>query len=278
MLDVSAFASDDTILAKVGDKKITIGDFNRIIGYYDEEKQKLMEQQPSYKVIILKRIVQGMVISRIAREKGFDKRADVKEQLELLANDFITTEYLKKEVLDKITVTEEDMKLYYKIHEEEFKTPEMVRARDIFIKLDPSASDEIKKKAKERAEEIVKKAKAGEDFAKLATEFSDDPGSKAKGGDLGLIRKGKMGPDFDRVVFSLNPGEMSDVFETPAGYHIVKVEEKKESVLEPYDKVKEKIKDKVLADLRKTRVEEFIDKSMEEAGVELNFEPLSPKK
>jgi parvulin-like peptidyl-prolyl isomerase len=71
---------------------------------------------------------------------------------------------------------------------------------------------------------------------------------------------------------------MSDVFETPAGYHIVKVEEKKESVLEPYDKVKEKIKDKVLADLRKTRVEEFIDKSMEEAGVELNFEPLSPKK
>ncbi|HET6516491.1 MAG TPA: peptidylprolyl isomerase [Thermodesulfovibrionales bacterium] len=278
MLCAQAFASDDTVLAKVGDKTITMADFMRIVGYYDEDKQKLLEHQPSYKIVILKRIVQGMVIAQIAKEKGFDKRPDVKEQVELLVNDFISSDFLKKEILEKITVTEDDMQLYYKTHKEEFTTPAMVRARHILIHVDKSASNDMKEKAKAKAEDILRKIKTGEDFAKLAAEFSDDPGSKTNGGDLGFFPKGKMMPDFEKVAYSLKPGEVSDVFETPLGYHIARVEEKKESVIEPYDKVRDKVKDKLLADFRKARAEEFLDKAMKENNVELNLEPLLQKK
>ncbi len=274
----SAFAQGDTVLAKVGDTKITMSDFDRIISFYDAEKQKLLAQNPTFKATILQRIVQGMVLSKIARDKGFDKRPDVKEQIGLLSNDLLATEYLKKEIVEKIDVSENDIQLYYKAHQEEFTTPEMVRARHILIKVDKSASEDAKKKAKEKAEGILKRIKSGEDFAKLASELSDDPGSKENGGDLGFFPKGKMVPNFEKAAFALKPGEMSSIVETPFGFHIIKVEEKKEAVIEPYDKVKDKVREKVRAEFKKRRVEEFVQKAMKDAGAEVNLEPFLPKK
>ncbi|MEW6569612.1 MAG: peptidylprolyl isomerase [Nitrospirota bacterium] len=267
-------SAEDPVVAKIGDEKITMSDLNRIIGYYDPNQQKLFEQNPQAKSTLLRRIVQGMVISKIAKERGFDRDARIKEQLQLLSNDFLAAEYMKKEVIAKIDVAEEDMKLYFKTHPEEFTTPEMVKARHILIKVDKNALDEDKKKAKEKAEDILKKIRAGEDFSKIAAEVSDDSSSKTKGGDLGLFQRGKMVPDFEKVAFSLKPGEISDVFETPFGFHIVKVEEKKDPVIEPYEKVKDKVREKIFAEFRKVRVEEFIEKAMKDEGVELNLEPL----
>jgi peptidyl-prolyl cis-trans isomerase C len=170
------------------------------------------------------------------------------------------------------------MQLYYKAHQEDFKTRETVRARQILIKFKPSASAEDKKKARAKAEEILEKAKRGEDFAKLASEFSDDAGSKTKGGDLGFFPKGKMAPELDKVAFSLKPGEVSDIIETASGCYLIKVEDKKESVLEPYDKVKDKIKEKVFADFKKARVDEFVEKAMKDSGTELNLTPFFTKR
>ncbi len=273
-----SFAENNTILVKMKDGKvITMSDFNRIIGYYDEEKQKVLAQNPQFKATILQRIVQGLVISKIARDKEFEKRAEIREQLELLTADLLASEYIKKEVVAKISVSEDDMKLFYKAHQEDFKAPEMVRARHILIKVDKSASEDDKKKAKDKAEGILKRIKSGEDFAKLASEFSDDPGSKTKGGDLGLFQRGKMVPAFEEVAFSLNAGEVSDVVETRFGFHLIKVEEKKEAAIEPYDKVKEKIGEKVRAEFKKARVAEFFQEAMKDAGVEMNLEPFLPK-
>jgi len=271
------FAGDDTVVARIGDKKITMDDFNRITGYYDAEKRKILAENPVFKATILQRLVQGMVISTVAREKGFDKRSDIKEQLDLLNNDFLAAEYIKKEIIDKITVSEDDMRLFYQSHQDEFRTPEMVRARQILVKVDKEATEETKKKAKERATDLLKRIREGEDFAQVASQSSEDSGSKANGGDLGYFDRGKMAPEFEKVVFSLKPGEVSDVFETTSGFHVVKVEDKREAALEPYEKVKEKIREKLIADLRKGRIDEFAEKAMKDAGVELNLEPFLPK-
>jgi parvulin-like peptidyl-prolyl isomerase len=154
----------------------------------------------------------------------------------------------------------------------------MVRARHILVKADKSATEEDRKKAKEKAESIRKRVAAGEDFEKLAAEYSDDNSSKTKGGDLGFFPKGRMGADFDKVAFSLKSGELSPVFETPYGFHIVKGEEKKESIPEPFDRVKEKVKERVLNDFKKAKVDEFVEGAMKDAGVELNLEPFLPAK
>jgi len=270
-----AFAEEDTVLARIGDKKITLSDFNRIVSYYDLDKQKILEQKPQFKAALLERLVQAFVVSKIAKENGFDKKVDIREQVELLVDDYLTIEYIKREVIAKINVTEDDMKLYYKAHQDEFKTPEMVRARHILVKVGKSASQEVKSKSKEKIEEILKRIKSGEDFAKVASEVSDDTGSKEKGGDLGFFRRGMMVSEFEKAAFSLKLGEVSDIVETQFGFHIIKVEEKKESVLEPYEKVKEKVKEKVFNDQRKSKVEEFIEKAMKDAGVELNLSPLT---
>jgi parvulin-like peptidyl-prolyl isomerase len=70
------------------------------------------------------------------------------------------------------------------------------------IKVNKTDSTEAKKKAKEKAEGILKRVKTGEDFAKLAVEFSEDPGSKNKGGDLGFFPKGRMIKPFDEAAFN----------------------------------------------------------------------------
>ena len=65
------------------------------------------------------------------------------------------------------------------------------------------------------------------DFAEAAKEYSDDNATADKGGDLGFFKKGDMAPEFDTVAFALKPGEISEPFRTPFGYHIIKVEERK---------------------------------------------------
>jgi peptidyl-prolyl cis-trans isomerase C len=275
----SASAQEDPVLATVNGKVLMrVSDFERIIGYYDAEKQEVLRQNPQFKATILERIVQAAVISQMARNAGFDKRAEVKEQLELLSNDFLASEYLRKGLTDTVTVTDEDVKIYYQAHKEEFGTPETVKARHILVAAQKSATEDERKAAREKAEGLQKRARSGEDFAKLAAEYSDDPASKTRGGDLGFFTKGRMVPEFEKAAFSLKPGEISDVIETPLGYHIIKVEEKKEAVQQPFDKVKDQAREKALAEAKKAKAQDAITRAVKDQKVEINYEPIAQKK
>ncbi len=275
LLHVSASsAGDDAVLAKIGDKKITVAEFERFISSFPPDKQKLLVENPKNNETLLRRIVQVKALSDIARSRGLDKDERVRQQIDYYADEILAQEFLRQEVA-KINITEEDVKTYYIANEKSFKFPEMVKARHILIKADKSASEEEKKKARGKAEDLLKKIRAGEDFAKLAAEFSDDPGSKAKGGELGFFGRGKMVKPFEEAAFSLNPGEVSGVVETTFGFHIIKVEEKKEAGVEPFETAKEKVRLKLVDEVTRERTKDVIDNALKNAKVEMHSELLT---
>jgi parvulin-like peptidyl-prolyl isomerase len=88
----------------------------------------------------------------------------------------------------------------------------------------PTPSTPQQQAALERADGILERIREGEDFATLARRYSEDPGSRNSGGEY-IFGHGKMTPAFEAAAFALEPGEVSDIVETPFGYHIIKTEE-----------------------------------------------------
>jgi peptidyl-prolyl cis-trans isomerase SurA len=102
------------------------------------------------------------------------------------------------------------------------KRPAMVFFKQIVVA--PRATPQARAVALARAESVLAQIRKGADFETLARRFSDDPGSREQGGDLGWFRRGVMVDAFERVAFRLREGEVSEVVESPFGYHIIKVE------------------------------------------------------
>ena len=112
----------------------------------------------------------------------------------------------------------------------------MVKPSHILLMVRQKATDEDQQKAKTRIDSIATALKNGADFADLARRLSEDKASAINGGELPWLTKGQTLPDFERVVFSLKVGEVSDPVLTPAGYHIVKLNDK--GSFFPYDSVR----------------------------------------
>lgn len=101
-----------------------------------------------------------------------------------------------------------------------------VRARHILLKVPADAAPAVRDSVRRRIEQIATQAAGGADFAALARQYSEDS-SKDQGGDLGFFGRGQMVPTFEQAAFALQPGQVSKVVESPFGYHVIKVEEKK---------------------------------------------------
>jgi peptidyl-prolyl cis-trans isomerase C len=163
-----------------------------------------------------------------------------KDILELIRKDIVIGKVFEKEVADKITISDAEMKKFYDENTDKFKRPESYHASHILIGVKPDATPAEKQKAREKAESIRKKILAGEDFATLAKAESTCPSSK-QGGDLGTFGKGDMVPPFEEATAKLKPGEISGVVETQFGYHIIKLIEKKDGSTVTYDEAKKDI-------------------------------------
>ena len=103
-----------------------------------------------------------------------------------------------------------------------------ISARHILLRVPPEATDVQRDSVEQFAESLRQRAIAGESFAELAGEHSQDPGSAARGGDLGFFSRGRMVEPFEEAAFALDIGEVSEVVESPFGYHIIVVEERRQ--------------------------------------------------
>lgn len=124
---------------------------------------------------------------------------------------------------DLHTFSEADMDRYYRRNLELFEVEEQVKAAHILLRIDENSDPDTINRRRELAQNIRQQLRDGADFSQLAKLHSDDAASAADGGDLGYFGRGMMVGDFESAAFALRPGQMSNVVQSPFGFHIIKV-------------------------------------------------------
>ena len=148
---------------------------------------------------------------------------------------------MNKEVGSRVSVPDEAVQRHYEAHREDYATPDQVRIRHIFLPLSPGAGADEELKMSTLMETLHGRAVRGEDFATLASTYSLGPGAD-QGGDLGFFERGQMDSDIEQIAFSIPEGAISQPFLTPAGVHLIKVEERDTEGVKPLAEVQEEIR------------------------------------
>jgi peptidyl-prolyl cis-trans isomerase C len=166
-------------------------------------------------------------------------------------------------------VSDEEIKAFYKANEEKFVEPEMVKASHILVRVDPGADTATREAARKKSEALLKRLRGGEDFSEVAKANSDDPSVSENGGSLGFFARQQMVPQFSDAAFALKPGELSDVVESPVGFHIIRAEEKKPEKRQSYEEIKERIAQYLQATASQGKMAEYIQSLRESSNVQV---------
>ena len=178
---------------------------------------------------------------------------------------------IDQEVFQKVSVSPEELRSFFREHKDDYVQEEAVHARHILFRVAADASPEDDQKAKARAMAVLAKAKKGDDFAKLAQEFSEGP-TKDTGGDLGYFSRGKMLKPFEDAVFKLKVGEISDPVRTTFGYHIIKVEDRKEAKRLTYEEAEGQVRERVTEEKAMAAYRQYVTTLRSKAKVSVNLE------
>jgi peptidyl-prolyl cis-trans isomerase SurA len=153
--------------------------------------------------------------------------SDIKNELRRLVKDQMLVEQVQSDIMRKVVITPEEVRSFFKTIPKDSipLVPTEYKIAQI-VKKPPISADE-KLAVKERLSEIRKRILAGERFTTLALLYSEDPGSARKGGELGFYGRGELYPEFEAVAFKLKDGEISEIVETEAGFHIIQMIERR---------------------------------------------------
>jgi parvulin-like peptidyl-prolyl isomerase len=157
--------------------------------------------------------------------------------------------------------TDEAVRAFYQEHLEEFTLPERAHAAHIVKHVTPCKPPEV---AEAALRQVHAQLQAGADFAALAVKYSDCP---ENGGDLGWFARGQMVEEFEKAVFAMKPGQVSDIFVTRYGFHIVKVFDVRPAGVASLSEVEGRIRARLAAEARNAAVEAYLDALREKAKV-----------
>src|SRR5438132_8876331 len=204
----------------------------------EEYKRRNEKAKIEYFVVDATKLEDKVTPTDAEQRESFDKNKAKYTVNEKRKAKYVFLEALK--LRPQVTVSDDELRQYYEQHRSEYTLPERVKAQHILFKTQGKTPEEVEK-IKEKAQQVLERAKKGEDFSGLAKQFSEDS-TAAAGGDLGDFGRGQMVPEFDRVAFSLGVGAISDLVQTQFGFHIIKVNGKQEPQERPYDELKEAIR------------------------------------
>jgi peptidyl-prolyl cis-trans isomerase D len=200
--------------------------------------------------------------------------AEVAAEFESRKNDYRLPEKRKvkyavldtQSIKERMTVSADDVKRNYDDNQEQYRTPEQVRASHILLKTEGKDDAAVKK----QAEDILAKVKApGADFATLANQYTEEEIGKTRGGDLDFFARradgGQMVKEFEDAAFALKPGDVSGLVKSQFGYHIIKVTDHKPAETRSLEQVKTQIEEQI----KWERAQKEAQRSADEAASQL---------
>jgi len=190
-----------------------------------------------------------------------------KQELEI---DMYMDQLIKKEIEPKIKITEKDSQAYYDKNKSKFETQEKVRASIMLLRFNPKEGKAGEQAVLKKFKSILIQVKNGADFGALAQQHSQDS-LASKGGDLGFFTQKQMLPAFSSRAFKMKVGEVSEIFRTGHGFHVIKVTDRKPGSLSSFATEKEKIQ-KFLANKKISQAtRDYIENLRKEAKIKTYF-------
>src|SRR5271170_3809866 len=212
------------VLAKVNGAEIRQSDVTLA---EEELGPSLAQMDPATKKEnVLAFLIDMKIVAKAAEAKKIDDRDDFKARLTFTRNRLLMDNLLAVE--GKAATTDDAMKKVYDEAAKQIEGEQEVHARHILVETE------------DEAKAVEAELKKGADFAELAKKKSKDPGA-ADGGDLGFFTKDQMVPEFSTVAFALEPGKISDPVKSQFGWHVIKVEEKRNRKAPDFAQVKAQI-------------------------------------
>jgi len=244
---VNSNPAEPGVLLKIGDEAITEETLAPILAKLPEEDKEEGKQR------WINYLKETKVFSKEARKVELEKDPEVAAELRRKSDKILAKAFRKKFLADKYKVTDEEIEAFYQSRLEHFRVPERIRAKSILVQ------------TREEAEEILKDLKEGAVFASLAVKKSLHPLASRRAGEIGWFRRGEKDPALEKVAFSLENGQISDIIKTEAGYEIIKVTGRQGGEVKPLDEVKNEIE----MILRRQKFEEEKQRYYEKAGVKI---------
>lgn len=239
---------DDPVLARVNGVEIKQSDLD--IAEADVGQSLQVQEPNARREALLAYMIDLTALAQSAATKKLDAAPDFAQRLAYAKNKVLMEALLGD--LSKTAATDAEMKKLYNESVAKTAPEEEVRARHILVKTEKEAQD------------VLAKLKGGADFEKLAREISIDPSAKTNGGDLEYFTKGQMVAEFSDAAFKLNKGQVSQPVKSQFGFHVIKVEDKRQKPVPKFEEVKDQVQAFVV---RKAQAE-YVMKVRSEAKIE----------
>lgn len=245
----AAVAASDYVILEVGEHKIKRSQIDQVWrGLFPPE------QAPDFETVeepIRQNVLRGALSEYLlydeANKMGLDKHEKVKAALEQARRKIMVRAFINEKT-DKM-VSDKDVKKAYDDLVKSARGKQEIRARHILVEKEKTAK------------EVLEKLKKGEKFEVLAKEYSIDPGSKARGGDLGFFGEGTMVAAFEKAAFALKKGKLSEPVESSFGWHIIKVEDKRDVKIGSFTELKGGLRKQLAEDRLNDYVNDLIDQN-----------------
>jgi EpsD family peptidyl-prolyl cis-trans isomerase len=247
------------VLAVVNGKNITVEDFKMEAASLSPMAMKSLDDVKNRQKFLDNLVDKALIVQR-AESLGMEKDPEVAKRLNQIKSSMLLGFFVKKEVLDKVNVTDKDVKDYFDKSKDDLGS---VRISHILVS------------SQKEAEEIQAKLKTGGDFKALVKQHSLDTKTKNAGGDLGFVKWEQFGSaGLKDAAFKLKPGEVSGIVQSQFGYHIMKVTEKKPATDAEFPAMKDALKEQATEKKKEETFEAIVKDLKGKAKVTTNEENL----